>query len=132
MIAALLLETAMAAAGAAPEPNALVVMFPDQINPNYYNVMSCHGKLREHTRVRAGKDGAPVPKSGRVVFRCDGPLDTYIERIPYEPTYFQDTDWTWSFEGPDGRELLGGVGAKLMNPVAQGLHFYVREGYAEP
>lgn len=130
MITAMLVATALA--GAAPRQDALAVTFPDQANPNYYHVMSCRGRVLERTRVRVDRDGSPVPKSGRVVFRCNGPMTTTIERIPFEPKYFRDTDWSWSFQTEDGRELIGGVGAKLMPPAAQGLAFYVREGYLEP
>lgn len=130
MIATILVATALA--GAVPHQDALAVMFPDVANPNYYHVMSCRGHVLERTRIKIDRRGAPAPKSGRIVFRCDGPMTTTIERIPLEPGYFRDSDWTWSFEAADGRELIGGVGAKLMRPAAQGLHFYVREGYVEP
>ena len=130
MIATLLVASALA--GAVPRQHALAVMFPDRDNPDYYHVMSCRGKVVEQTPLRLARNGVPSPAVGRVVFRCNGPLDTYIKRAALEPAYFHDTDWAWSFESSDGRELLSGVGAKLMRPVAQGLHLYVREGYADP
>ena len=117
---------------ARPQSLALSVMFPDQANPNYYNVMTCRGAVRQRTRFRMGKDGAPSTKNGSVVFRCDGPMTTQIQRIPFEPGYFHDTDWAWKFEDGDGHEVLSGYGAKVMTPAQDGLHFYVREGYLDP
>ena len=117
---------------ARPQSLALSVMFPDQANPNYYNVMTCRGTVRQRTRFRMGRDGAPSTKNGSVVFRCDGPMTTQIQRIPFEPGYFHDTDWAWKFEDGDGREVLSGFGAKVMTPAQNGLRFYVREGYLDP
>ena len=131
MIPSLLLLT-FAAGTAVPQPATLSVMFPDVSNPNFYNVMSCRGAVKQRTRFRVGKDGVPTPKNGKVVFRCDGPMTTHIQRIPFEPLYLRDTDWAWSFETVDGREVLAGYGAKVMTPVREGLSFYVREGYLEP
>lgn len=119
-------------AAAAPPQAALSVTFPDRTNPNYYNVMSCRGALVKRTRLRLGKDGAPATKNGSVVFRCDGPLTTHVERIELEPAHYRDTDWAWRFENAEGAEILSGYGAKLLSPPRQGLGFYVREGYLEP
>ena len=130
MIPTLLL--ALAAQAATSKPAALSVMFPDVSNPNFYNVMSCRGAIRQRTPIRLAKDGTPLPKNGKVVFRCEGPMTTQIQRIPFEPAYLHDTDWAWSFETADGKEVLAGYGAKVMTPVQEGLRFYVREGYLEP
>ncbi len=111
---------------------ALVVTFPDQGNPNFYHVMSCRGSMRTHTAVHTGRDGTPVSKKGRVIYRCDGPMTTTIERIPFEPPHLRDTDWSWSFESADGQPLLSGDGAKLMRTPARGVRLYVREGYRDP
>lgn len=126
------LLVALALSGTARPQNALSVMFPDQSNPNYYNVMSCRGAVRQRTRFRVAKDGSPLSKNGAVVFRCEGPMTTRIERIPFEPGYFHDTDWAWTFETTDGKEVMSGYGAKVMTPPEKGLRFYVREGYLDP
>ena len=85
------------------------------------------------TRLRIGKDGRPVPGSGSIAVRCDGPMTTTIEHNPLEPEYFRDTDWSWSFEGVGGRAVMAGSGAKVMRPVARReLRLYVREGYLDP
>ena len=130
MITSMLLAVAMASGGSAP--SALTVMFPDQSNPNFYNVMACRGSVKERTRVRLAKDGSPMPKNGRVLFHCDGPMTTRIQRIPFEPKYSRDTAWAWSFEDNEGKQVMAGYGAKLMMPPADGLSFYVREGYQDP
>ncbi|MFC4819653.1 hypothetical protein [Dokdonella ginsengisoli] len=130
MIPPLLAALGLATAGAPPP--ALSVTFPDRTNPNYYNVMTCRGALVRRTRLRVGRDGAPATKNGEVVFRCDGPMTTHVERIEREPTHYRDTDWAWRFESADGREILSGYGAKMLSPPRQGLGFYVREGYLDP
>ena len=125
------LLAALGLAAGAPPP-ALSVTFPDRSNPNYYNVMSCRGALVRRTRLRIGKDGTPATKNGEVVFRCDGPMTTRVERIEREPAHYRDTDWAWRFEDADGHEILSGYGAKMLSPPRQGLGFYVREGYLDP
>jgi hypothetical protein len=130
MIPSLLFALALGATDS--PPSALSVTFPDLANPNFYHVMSCRGGVRQRTRFRLGRDGAPSPKSGTIVFRCDGPMTTQIQRIPFEPGYFHDTDWAWKFETVDGKEMLAGSGAKVMTPPVPGLRLYVREGYLEP
>jgi len=131
MISSVLVALALAAS-TRPQAAALSVMFPDQANPNYYSVMTCRGAVRQRTRFRMGKNGAPSTKNGIVVFRCEGPMTTQIQRIPFEPGYFHDTDWAWKFEDGDGHEVLSGYGAKVMAPPQNGLRFYVREGYLDP
>lgn len=123
---------AFALAATTGAPVALSVTFPDQVNPNFYNVMSCRGAVRQRTRFRVDKKGSPLTKNGSVVFRCDGPMTTQIHRIPFEPDYFHDTEWSFAFETADGQQVLTGYGAKVMTPPEQGLRFYVREGYLEP
>ena len=131
MIPPMLVALAMAAAPA-PRP-ALTVVFPDKANPSFYHAMSCRGEVTRRTRLRIGKDGRPVPGSGRIAVRCDGPMTTTIEHNPLEPEYFRDTDWSWSFEGVGGRAVMAGSGAKVMRPVARReLRLYVREGYLDP
>lgn len=126
------LLAAFALAAGSGTNDTLAVTFPDQGNPNYYHVMSCHGAWHTGASVHIGRDGVPTPKKGRVVYRCDGPLTTTIERIPFEPPHFRDTAWSWSFESADGKVLLAGAGAKLMRMPARGLRLYVREGYRDP
>lgn len=128
----LLVALVLGAASRPQVPRELSVTFPDVRNPNYYNIMSCTGAVRQRTRLRIGRDGRPLTKSGQVVFRCSGPIETRIERIEFEPGYFHDTDWAWRFETVDGREVMSGYGAKVMSPARQDLRFYVREGYLDP
>jgi len=130
MIPSMLAAFALAAGSGADD--TLTVTFPDQGNPNFYHVMSCRGAMRMHAPLRVARDGAPVPKKGRVVYRCDGPMTTTIERIPFEPLHYRDTDWSWAFESADGKTLLAGEGAKLMRAPSRGLRLYVREGYRDP
>ena len=118
MIAPLLAALGLAAGAPAP---ALSVMFPDRDNPNYYYVMSCRGALVERTRLRPGRGGVPKGRTGRVVFRCDGPMTTHVRRSEVEPPHDRGTDWAWRFENDSGVEILSGHGAERTPSTRRGL-----------